>query len=179
MGENLDIPVQDADSASEATRDTDIIITGTRAEEPVLLSEYVLPGTHIAAMGNQPEVDPRIYLRAKVFTELLQQSKLEGKLSYAIKSGVVNGDVSSPTRDVIAGKTKGRTSSEEITLYDSQGLAAHDAFCAWEAYTGLSEKGRGQWVEMDLRYIDNWSLWLDVQILLRTIPAVLFGKGAK
>ena len=35
------------------------------------------------------------------------------------------------------------------------------------------------WVEMDLRYIDNWSLWLDFTILLRTIPAVLFGKGAK
>lgn len=36
-----------------------------------------------------------------------------------------------------------------------------------------------QWVEMDLRYIDNWSLWLDVTILLRTIPAVLFRRGAK
>lgn len=36
-----------------------------------------------------------------------------------------------------------------------------------------------QWVEMDLRYIDNWSLWLDVMILLRTIPAVLFRRGAK
>ncbi len=35
------------------------------------------------------------------------------------------------------------------------------------------------WVAMDLRYIDNWSLWLDFQILLKTIPAVLFGKGAK
>lgn len=151
MGEKLDITVKDADSASEATRDADIIITGTRAEEPVLLSEYVPTGAHIAAMGNQPEVDPRICLRAKVFTELLQQSRLEGKLSYAIKSGVVKGDVILPNlSDVIAGKTKGRTSSEDITLYDSQGLAAHDAFCAWEAYTGLSEKGRGQWVEMDL-----------------------------
>ena len=36
-----------------------------------------------------------------------------------------------------------------------------------------------EWVEMDLRYIDNWSLWLDFTILLRTIPAVFFGKGAK
>jgi lipopolysaccharide/colanic/teichoic acid biosynthesis glycosyltransferase len=32
---------------------------------------------------------------------------------------------------------------------------------------------------MDLRYIDNWSLWLDFQIMLKTIPAVLFAKGAK
>jgi exopolysaccharide biosynthesis polyprenyl glycosylphosphotransferase len=35
------------------------------------------------------------------------------------------------------------------------------------------------WVAMDLRYIDNWSLWLDLKILLMTIPAVLFGHGAK
>lgn len=35
------------------------------------------------------------------------------------------------------------------------------------------------WVAMDLRYIDNWSLWLDFQILIKTIPAVLFGRGAK
>lgn len=36
-----------------------------------------------------------------------------------------------------------------------------------------------EWVAMDLRYIDNWSLWLDLKILLMTIPAVLFGHGAK
>lgn len=36
-----------------------------------------------------------------------------------------------------------------------------------------------QWVAMDLKYIDNWSLWLDIKILLRTIPAVILGRGAK
>jgi exopolysaccharide biosynthesis polyprenyl glycosylphosphotransferase len=35
-----------------------------------------------------------------------------------------------------------------------------------------------QWMELDLRYIDNWSLWLDFKILLRTVPAVLSGSGA-
>jgi len=51
--------------------------------------------------------------------------------------------------------------------------------CEWQV------GGRNQitcfedWVAMDLRYIDSWSLWLDFTILLRTIPAVLFGKGAK
>ena len=35
------------------------------------------------------------------------------------------------------------------------------------------------WVRLDLEYIDNWSLWLDFKILLRTIPAVLAGTGAK
>jgi lipopolysaccharide/colanic/teichoic acid biosynthesis glycosyltransferase len=35
------------------------------------------------------------------------------------------------------------------------------------------------WVRLDLEYIDNWSLWLDLKILARTIPAVLAGTGAK
>jgi lipopolysaccharide/colanic/teichoic acid biosynthesis glycosyltransferase len=35
------------------------------------------------------------------------------------------------------------------------------------------------WVRLDLEYIDNWSLWLDLKILWRTIPVVLTGTGAK
>ncbi|HJO08825.1 MAG TPA: sugar transferase, partial [Verrucomicrobiota bacterium] len=35
------------------------------------------------------------------------------------------------------------------------------------------------WVRLDLEYIDNWSLWLDIKILLRTIPVVFIGTGAK
>lgn len=51
--------------------------------------------------------------------------------------------------------------------------------CEWQAGGRNKITSFNQWVEMDLRYIDNWSLWLDFKILLRTIPAVLFGKGAK
>jgi lipopolysaccharide/colanic/teichoic acid biosynthesis glycosyltransferase len=35
------------------------------------------------------------------------------------------------------------------------------------------------WVKLDLKYIDNWSIWLDLEILLWTIPAVLFAAGAR
>ncbi len=51
--------------------------------------------------------------------------------------------------------------------------------CEWQAGGRNRITSFEQWVEMDLRYIDNWSLWLDLNILLRTIPAVLFGRGAK
>ena len=50
--------------------------------------------------------------------------------------------------------------------------------CEWQAGGRNRITSFEEWVEMDLRYIDNWSLWLDFQILLKTIPAVLFGKGA-
>jgi exopolysaccharide biosynthesis polyprenyl glycosylphosphotransferase len=51
--------------------------------------------------------------------------------------------------------------------------------CEWQAGGRNKITSFDQWVEMDLRYIDNWSLWLDFTILVRTIPAVLFRRGAK
>lgn len=51
--------------------------------------------------------------------------------------------------------------------------------CEWQAGGRNKITSFEQWVEMDLRYIDNWSLWLDFKILLKTVPAVLFGRGAK
>jgi lipopolysaccharide/colanic/teichoic acid biosynthesis glycosyltransferase len=51
--------------------------------------------------------------------------------------------------------------------------------CEWQAGGRNKINSFEEWVSMDLQYIDNWSLWLDFKILMRTIPAVLFGKGAK
>jgi lipopolysaccharide/colanic/teichoic acid biosynthesis glycosyltransferase len=51
--------------------------------------------------------------------------------------------------------------------------------CEWQVSGRNKITCFEEWIAMDLRYIDNWSLWLDFTILLRTIPAVLFGKGAK
>jgi exopolysaccharide biosynthesis polyprenyl glycosylphosphotransferase len=50
--------------------------------------------------------------------------------------------------------------------------------CLWQI-SGRNELTFDEWMRLDLEYIDNWSLWLDVKIALKTIPAVLLGKGAK
>jgi exopolysaccharide biosynthesis polyprenyl glycosylphosphotransferase len=49
--------------------------------------------------------------------------------------------------------------------------------CLWQV-NGRSDTPFEQWMKLDMDYIDNWSLWLDIQILMRTIPAVLRGSGA-
>lgn len=51
--------------------------------------------------------------------------------------------------------------------------------CLWQISGRNEIKDFDQWVELDLKYIDNWSLWLDISILIRTVPAVLLGSGAK
>jgi lipopolysaccharide/colanic/teichoic acid biosynthesis glycosyltransferase len=49
--------------------------------------------------------------------------------------------------------------------------------CLWQV-KGRREIKFDEWMQMDLEYLDNWSLWLDFKILAKTIPAVLFGGGA-
>jgi len=49
--------------------------------------------------------------------------------------------------------------------------------CIWQI-SGRSNLPFEKWLELDLQYIDTWSFWLDVEILLKTIPAVLKSKGA-
>jgi exopolysaccharide biosynthesis polyprenyl glycosylphosphotransferase len=51
--------------------------------------------------------------------------------------------------------------------------------CLWQVSGRNEVKSFEQWVKLDLEYIDNWSLWLDVRIILKTIPAVIIGAGAK
>lgn len=51
--------------------------------------------------------------------------------------------------------------------------------CLWQVSGRSNVRDFKEWVRLDLEYIDNWSLWLDLKILWRTIPAVLSGAGAK
>jgi len=50
--------------------------------------------------------------------------------------------------------------------------------CIWQI-SGRNKIGFDQWMQLDLQYIDNWSLWLDLKILARTLPVVMTGLGAK
>lgn len=49
--------------------------------------------------------------------------------------------------------------------------------CLWQV-SGRNNVNFKEWMELDLQYIDSWSLWLDLKLLAQTLPAVLFGRGA-
>jgi lipopolysaccharide/colanic/teichoic acid biosynthesis glycosyltransferase len=50
--------------------------------------------------------------------------------------------------------------------------------CIWQI-SGRNQIDFERWMKLDLQYIDNWSLWLDLKILTRTLPVVLTGLGAR
>jgi lipopolysaccharide/colanic/teichoic acid biosynthesis glycosyltransferase len=51
--------------------------------------------------------------------------------------------------------------------------------CLWQVSGRNEVRDFHEWVRLDLKYIDNWSIWLDLKILLKTIPVVMLGWGAK
>ena len=71
---------------------------------------------------------------------------------------------------------------DELSRYDSwqrRKLSIKPGItCLWQVNGRNAINNFDDWVKMDLEYIDNWSLWLDCKILLKTIPAVIFGRGA-
>lgn len=66
-----------------------------------------------------------------------------------------------------------------FTSYQKQKLAVTPGLtCLWQISGRNNIRDFDEWVRLDLEYIRNWSLWLDLKILLRTIPAVLTQRGA-
>ncbi|MBA4782747.1 MAG: ornithine cyclodeaminase family protein [Rhizobiales bacterium] len=111
-------------------RMSDVIITITSAHEPLLMKEWVKPGTHIACMGTdtkgKQEVDPALVAAATVFADEIAQSITIGECQHAIQKGLIKESDITPIGAVINKTHKGRSSAEEITLFDGTGVGLQD-----------------------------------------------------
>jgi alanine dehydrogenase len=120
--------VRAATSPEEAARGADVIVVATAATTPVLCGEWLAPGAHINAVGatrpNWRELDDDVLRRATIYVESREAAlKESGDVIAAGKKPIEIGDV-------IAGKQRGRTSADEITLFKSVGVAAEDVAAA-------------------------------------------------
>ena len=125
--EPLGIEVYIADSVEDALEGADIITTCTadKAQNTILDYSLVRPGVHINGVGGdcpgKTELDPRILDDATVFVEFPPQTRIEGEIQNKGEDFEVV-----ELWKVIAGKVPGRSSDEEITLFDSVGFAIED-----------------------------------------------------
>jgi ornithine cyclodeaminase/alanine dehydrogenase-like protein (mu-crystallin family) len=116
----------------------DLVVTVTPAQQPVILASDLRPGQHLAVMGadarGKAEVELAALERCRLFCDEWEQAASGGELAGALAAGVVSRDGVTQLGDVIAGRSEGRRSSEEITLFDSTGLAIQDLAIAIAAY---------------------------------------------
>ena len=154
MSEKLGVPVEAAASAEEAVRDADIVITSTTASKPVLDGRWLRAGMHINAIGanfpEKAELDADAVNRADmIFADSREQSKLEaGDLIQAFEGDYSRWNDVNELSDLIAGRVAGRMSSEQITLFKSNGIAIEDVVTAGRIYELALQRSVGRSVEL-------------------------------
>lgn len=123
----LGFEVHAATGGADAVRGADVVTTCTadKARAVVLADEWVEPGTHVNAIGGdcpgKTELDPAILERAGVVVEYEPQTRLEGEIQQLPATFPVT-----ELWEVVAGRAPGRTSDDQVTVFDSVGFALED-----------------------------------------------------
>ncbi|WP_454270161.1 iminosuccinate reductase BhcD [Roseovarius sp. MBR-51] len=135
----------EAVTQQELGAQADVIITITSAFEPLMMADWVKPGTHIACMGTdtkgKQEVDPALFQRATVFADEIAQSITIGEAQHAVGKGLIAEADITPIGAVINGTHAGRSSETEITLFDGTGVGLQDLAVASVAAKLAREQG--------------------------------------
>jgi len=154
MSERLGINVSPAESAEDAVRSGDIVITATTSSHPVLNGVWLKPGAHVNAIGanmlNRREVDDATLARAAVVSvDFIEQAKEEaGDLVHGLASLGRGWEGIRELHEIVSGSVKGRTSPEDITLFKSSGIALWDVAVGIHVYRKALETSRGKEVEI-------------------------------
>ncbi len=140
-----------APSFEAAVRGADVVVATTHSAEPVVLAEWVAPGTHVGSVGyNAPgsELDPELVRRATVVVES-RESALAPPPAGAAELAAVDPRAVAELGEIVAGMRPGRTSAEEITLYKSVGVAVQDLAAAALVLAAARERGVGLEIELE------------------------------
>ncbi|WP_418281722.1 ornithine cyclodeaminase family protein [Halorubrum sp. DTA98] len=150
---DLHADVSAVGSASEALTDADVVITATTASDPVIDDADVEPGTHVTAMGQyhpgKNELPPELVARATYVPDLAARVTADaGSFIAALDAGLIDdGHVAAELGDVVAGSHPGRTSDDEVTVFDSGGTGIETVAAASMLYERAVEAGRGQVID--------------------------------
>lgn len=150
--ENREIQFLLTTDLEKAVGDSEIIITATPSRKPMIMKEWVKPGTHFSCMGSdmsgKQEIDERIFDGARVFVDDIPQAIKVGEVEIPLKKGTIKEEALREIGDVISEQEKGRQSEEDITIFDSTGIALQDIMTSKLALTKAQELGLGVIIEL-------------------------------
>jgi alanine dehydrogenase len=137
-----------------ALQQSEVCVTCTTSRRAFLGASDVAPGTFVAAVGadnpDKQELEPTLLASATLVVDVLDQCAEIGELHHALRAGVLTRErVHGELADVVVGRRPGRTSPEEITIFDSSGTALQDVAAAIAVFEKASASGRGVVVKLD------------------------------
>jgi ornithine cyclodeaminase/alanine dehydrogenase-like protein (mu-crystallin family) len=135
LGTETGVPITAVSDLPSAVAESDIVITCTTARGYFVTREMVRAGTFVAGVGadneDKQELDPALLAASKLVTDLTEQCAVIGDLHHALAAGAMTRrDVHAELGEIIAGLKPGRTSDEEIMVFDSSGTALQDVAAA-------------------------------------------------
>ena len=115
-----------------AVEGADVIVTGTHARGWIVDEAWVKPGAHLAALGadlaGEQELHPGLLQRGRVFVDDIRQCREDGEINVPLREGAITeDDVAGEIGKVICGELDGRQSDDQITVFDSTGIALQDS----------------------------------------------------
>jgi alanine dehydrogenase len=138
----------------EAALGADLVATVTPGHEIVFAGGSLRAGQHVSLMGadgpGKAEISVEELTRVRVFCDDWEQASHNGDLVHAVEAGAIRPDDVTQLGDVLAGSAAGRRSMDEITVFDSTGLAIQDLAIALAAYTehGAGRASAGQTIAL-------------------------------
>jgi len=143
------VAIEAVEDLADAVGKSEVCVTCTPARRYFIHKDYVAPGTFLAAVGadneDKQELDPELLVGNKVVADILDQCVAIGDLHHAIAAGLLQpASVHAELGEVVAGKKPGRTSPEEITIFDSTGTALQDVAAAALVYERATTQGHGR-----------------------------------
>jgi alanine dehydrogenase len=152
LADDLGFPVDAVDSFREAVEAADVVCATTHALEPVIRRDWLAPGTHVTSVGYNPagrELDERTVMDALVCVEsrraaLAPAPSGANDLTQPIRDGLITPEhIHAEVGELVSGAQPGRTSSDQLTLYKSVGVAVQDAAAAALVLARAHEQGVG------------------------------------
>jgi ornithine cyclodeaminase len=150
-----DVPVRAVDSAEEAVQGADIVCTLTSAGAPVVEAGWIAPGTHINTVGASTattrELDTETVAAASFFVDSRDATLDEcGELLIPMREGRLTADhIRAELGEIVAGTASGRRSADEITLFNSLGLAVQDLAAAHVVLERAEAAGAGPQIDWE------------------------------
>jgi alanine dehydrogenase len=148
MSDELRVGVEPAADLRRAAVESDVCVTCTPSRRPILMRGDVRPGAFVAAVGAdnplKQELDPQLMASGRIVVDILEQCAAIGDLHHALEAGAVTRDgVYAELGEIVAGRKPGRTSDEEVVIFDSTGTALQDVAAAVIVYEKALRDGVG------------------------------------